>query len=163
MNSHAVIEALDPIHDVQTSLGPSVIAYLVDALDLQGFEEAFHRRVVPGVALPAHRHRDPEVRRQPAVLVAGVLTAPVRVNEQPDTGLALPVGRSQGRAHQLRIDRLGHRPAHDAAARQIHHRGQIQPALARGDIGYVRHPRSIGLPAVEATIQDVGSHRQPMR
>lgn len=62
MNSHAVIAALDPFHDVQASLIPSVIAYLVHALNLQRFEEAFRRPVAPSVALPAHRHRDPEVR-----------------------------------------------------------------------------------------------------
>lgn len=84
------------------------------------------------------------------------------MNEQPGIELALPVGRLQGRAHRLRIDRLGHRPAHDAAACQIHHRGQIRPAPARGDIGYVGHSRPTRLPVVETPMQDVASRRQPM-
>ena len=68
-----VVVALDPVHDVQPGLSPGLVACLVDPLDPQRFEKTLHVRVVPGVAFPAHRHREAEVRRQAAVLMTGVL------------------------------------------------------------------------------------------
>ena len=50
-----VVVAIDPVHDVQPGLSPSVVAYLVDPLDLQCFERTLHGCVVPGIAFPAHR------------------------------------------------------------------------------------------------------------
>ena len=77
-----VVVALDPVHDVQPGLSPALVAYLVDPLDPQRFEKTLHGRVVPGVAFPAHRHREAEVRRQAAVLMTGVLAPAVRVHQQ---------------------------------------------------------------------------------
>lgn len=73
-----------------------------------GLRVALRRRVVPGVAVPTHRHRDGEVRRQTAVGVADVMTACVGVHQQPRSGLALPAPRRRRHAHQLRINRFRH-------------------------------------------------------
>jgi hypothetical protein len=48
-----------------------------------------------------------------------------------------------GAAGQLGRDRLAHRPAHDAAAEQVQHHGQIQPSLCGGDVGHVAGPDGV--------------------
>ena len=58
VHAHAVVEALDPVDDVQAGLGPSVVAYLVGPIDLQCLEEALHRGVVPAFATPSHAAGD---------------------------------------------------------------------------------------------------------
>lgn len=61
-----------------------------------------------------------------------------------------------------RHDGVRHRPAHDASAYQIHHRGQVQPALASRHVRDVSYPGLIGLPVIEVhriqlpLLKDVG-------
>lgn len=50
------------------------------------------------------------------------------------------------------------RPVHSAPACQVHHHGQIQPALVGGDLRDVAHPRAIGSPAIEPSIQNIVSN-----
>ena len=45
MRSPLVVEALDPIDDVQTCLGSWPVSMPVDVLDLQGLEEALYRGI----------------------------------------------------------------------------------------------------------------------
>jgi hypothetical protein len=45
----------------------------VHALDLQGLEEALHRRVIPAVRPPAHRLHHPVAVDQSPVVMARVL------------------------------------------------------------------------------------------
>ena len=47
--------------------------------------------------------------------------------------------------HVQRVDRqrITHRLAHDAPAEQIEHRGQVQPALSRGDVSHVPDPNCV--------------------
>ena len=93
--------------------------------------------------------------------VTGVLAAAVRMHDQSCSRFASPVRRLQRLADQFGFP-LTHRPAHDSAAAQIHYAGQIQPAFACGDIGDVSDPGLVDLPAIEASIQHVGSDRLAM-
>src|SRR5437868_4274509 len=79
----AVVERLDVLEDAGLCLLPGGVPLVVDQLPLQGGEEALDRGVVPALADPAHAARDPVPLQQPAVVVAGVLAAPVRVGHQP--------------------------------------------------------------------------------
>src|SRR5882762_3427142 len=62
----------------------------VHAFDLERAVERFHRRVVPAIALSAHRHRDATRLQNLAVVTSGVLRSTVGVMHQPGIGVAQP-------------------------------------------------------------------------
>src|SRR5258708_34684671 len=53
-----------------------------------------------------------------------------------------------------------HRPAHHAAAEQVDHYSQKQPALIGWDVGDVAGPRLVGRSDGEVAIEQVGRDRQ---
>jgi hypothetical protein len=58
----------------------------------------------------------------------------------------------------IALERVVHRPADDAPARQIEHDGEIEKALLRGHIRQVAHPRRIARPRADRKIarQEIG-------
>ena len=42
-----IVEAFDPVNDVETHLGARWISELIDSFDLQRLEETLQRRIVP--------------------------------------------------------------------------------------------------------------------
>jgi hypothetical protein len=54
MQAQAVVPTCNPVNNVKLGLDLRIVAYLLDALDLQCFEEALHRFVVSGVGLSTH-------------------------------------------------------------------------------------------------------------
>jgi hypothetical protein len=66
------------------------------------------------------------------------------------------------RHHQGIGDKLGrhgraHRPADHPAREQVEHRGHVEPAFCRPDIGEVRDPFAVGRGSLECAIEHVGS------
>ena len=55
----------------------------------------------------------------------------------------------------LAIDGCWRRTAYDPPGVEIHHDGQVQPALLRADIGDVGYPSAIGLDDGELPLQDI--------
>jgi len=68
-----IVEAFDPVNDVESSLGTGFVSQLIKALDLHRLEEAFHRRIIPTICSATHRLQHPEIGDQPAVTIARVL------------------------------------------------------------------------------------------
>jgi hypothetical protein len=68
-----IVEALDPVNDVETRLGTGFVSELIDAFDLQCLEEALRGRVVPAIPIATHRLQHPEIGYQLAVTSARVL------------------------------------------------------------------------------------------
>ena len=66
----AVVEALDEAEHIPPGLGAVVVDAMMDALGLEGVEEALHRGIVPAVALAAHRGRDAGAREGVAIGLA---------------------------------------------------------------------------------------------
>ena len=68
-----IVEAFDPVNDVEPRLGPGLVSELIDTFHFQRLEEAFHRRIVPTIGFAAHRLQHPEIGNQLAVAIARVL------------------------------------------------------------------------------------------
>ena len=128
---------------------------LRDPLCLEAQEEALHHGVVPAVAFAAHAADQAMARQQCLVQRAGVLAAPIRMNNQARRGLSLRDGQWQCCAHQFGMHGRRHRPAHDLAGGQVQHLSEVQPAAARADIRDVAHPGLVGAARVEAPRQQV--------
>ena len=97
MNALSIVEHLDVVNQARSRNVAREIHLLgVDEFDLQRREERFHRRVVVAVALAAHALQKAPGKQYLAVLGAGVLAAPIRVNQQtgrrPAIGLRHPEG-----------------------------------------------------------------------
>src|SRR5439155_10960078 len=78
-----VVEPLDVVEHIPPRLGPRAIGAMVDQLGLERLEEALDHRVVPAVAPPAHAGPDPVAREERLIGRAGILTALIRVVQQP--------------------------------------------------------------------------------
>ena len=113
---------------------------MVDALDFEGVEEALHRSVVETVAAAAHRGGYSRGGKDLAIRVGCVLHATIRVLDEP-RGRALALdGHTERFNGDPGMQGLAHRPAHDLAGMHVDQRGEVEPALASGDVGQIREP-----------------------
>lgn len=55
---------------------------------------------------------------------------------------------------------VAHGPTDDLAGGEIEHSGQVEPALAGGQVGDVRQPDCVGQGGREELLQEVGGDRQ---
>ena len=93
MNTFSIVEAFDPIDDVELRLRTRPIAGSMDAFDFKSLEEALHCGIVPAVGSPAHRLNHFIVSDQFAVTDAGVLAAAVGMHDQSGRRFSQPVSR----------------------------------------------------------------------
>ena len=77
-----IVEALNVIEDVGSSLVARAVASPMYSLDLQTREEALHGRVVPDVASSTHAALDAVIREEQLIELVRVLGALVRVLQQ---------------------------------------------------------------------------------
>lgn len=68
---------------------------------------------------------------------------------------ARPDGHPKGVDDELCAHMLGHAPAHDPAAEEILHRGQVQPALARVDLLDIGRPQPVRGIGAEVALHEV--------
>src|SRR5438105_7554484 len=155
METPVIIKTFNPVHDVKLGNRTSLVASLVDSLDLQSFEKTLHRRVVPAVGPPTHRWNHPVVFEQLPVVIAGVLTAAIRMHNQAIRWLSPPIGRLQCVTDEIGFDPITHGPTHDSTAGQVHDAGQIEPTFTCLHIGDVPDPGPVDLPVIKAPIQDI--------
>lgn len=85
----------------------------VNALCLHGPEEAFHGRIVPAVPFSAHGAYYSAVPQFRLVHVAGVLAAPVGVQEQSLAGVSFLNSPIQCLHYKIRVYSVACRPSYD--------------------------------------------------
>ena len=82
MDALPIVEAFDPVDDIEFGLSARFVANPMDAFNFQSLEEAFDGGVVPAIGSPAHRLNHLVVLDQFSVIGAGVLATPIRVHDQ---------------------------------------------------------------------------------
>jgi len=88
---------------------------------------------------------------QRPVVPRGVLTAPIRVMQHAGARLATGKRHRERRPGQRPFERVPHRPADHAARHEIEHDGQVEPALACGEIRVSRPGRFSPSPSQNRT------------
>lgn len=73
--------------------------------------------------------------------------------------LTSAVSHLQGVEHDLAVQRVRHRPAHDGAGEDVGNAGQVQKAFARLDVLDVGHPDLVRALGHELAIDEVGGRR----
>src|ERR1035437_419105 len=137
-------------------------ALAVQSLDLQRTEQRLAARVVPAVALAAHRRRDTKAFDELTIILAGILTTAITMEDQPCllARVALAPRHLQCVDDQIALHIGPHRPANHFAAEQVDHDGKKQPAFLGRDVGKITNPRLIRRRCREVAIQHVRCNRQ---
>src|SRR5499427_10076474 len=97
-------------------------------------KEALRHRVVPTVALPAHTRLYPMLSQELPIAVGAILTATVRMHDEPRCGLPLDECHRQCLVHQLCPHMVSHGPPDHGTRAQIQNDSEIQPAFARREV-----------------------------
>lgn len=139
----AVIVEAHPVDHLVHRRSAGREAHAVQAAYLQRSPQALRRRVIPAVALAAHRGMHAVGGKRSLELVAAVLTSPIRVEDQPGLRLAPEPRHSQRVDHELLFHSRLHRPTDDLAAEEIDHRRQVQLAFPGIDVGDVARPDAV--------------------
>ena len=146
--------------DVSTPTVPPLRQRMLE--DMRMPPQALGRRIVPAVALAAHRRLHAVALERVLELAAAVLAAPVRVEDQSGCRLAPEPRHAQGIRDQAGLYVGLHAPAQHLTAEQVDHGGQVQPALAGGDVGDVAGPDPVGRIHRELAVEQVGRNGQRM-
>ena len=111
MASIAVVENLNVFKNVSLSLHSRSIMTMMNQLGFQRAEETFHGGIVVTIALAAHTRLDLIFGQDIAIVLAGVLAAPIRVMQQVRFRLASIQRHSQGGQDQRSFQARRHGPA----------------------------------------------------
>src|SRR5260370_788482 len=98
MSPLAVVEQFDVLEQLAAGLSSGTPLALIDQFDFECGEKTFRHRVVPAVAFTAHAALNAVYRQQLLIIVAGVLTAAIRVVQQTlrrVAGLLCPLSGDQ--------------------------------------------------------------------
>jgi len=108
-----------------------------EAFTFKAGEKGFAPGVVPAVSCAAHALGEPEGGAEPAELGAGVLAAPVAVEEGSGGARLLDGGFGHGGAYEPGLHVFTELPAEETAAEHVEYDGEVEPAFAGGDVGDV--------------------------
>ena len=158
MAPSGVVPRLDVPEDRTPRVLPGVPIVLAEQFELEGGEEAFRHRVVVTVALAAHARQHPVRHHRAPVLTRRVLTASIRMVDQP-RGWPTGVPRHpEGAEDELDLHRVLHRPPPTPARSEIEHGRQVQRAFPRRDVRNIGDPDPIDGDAVHIELA-----REPVR
>src|SRR5215471_8426500 len=108
-------------------------------------KEALCHRVIPTVALAAHTGLYPVLGQKLLIAVCTILTATVRMHDEPRCGLPLTDSHSQRLVYQLCPHVVSHGPPHHGTRAQIQDDSEIQPAFACRKVGDIPDIDGIGV------------------
>src|SRR3989449_590815 len=157
-----VVEDLEVIEQLGARRRPRGPRRVVDELDLQRREETLGHGVVPTIAPAAHAAHDPVLGQDALVVAAGVLTAAIGMMEQPLRRAPARQGHPERVEREVVRDALVHRPADGEARTEIEDHRQVEPTLARRNVGDVGDPRLVRPSTLELPRQDVGGDGKRM-
>ena len=129
MTAKTIVEHLDVFKDILSGLGLGSILLMKDQLSFEGAKETFDGCIVITISFAAHTTHHSSLCQQSLILIAGVLTAPVRVMQQARRRLANGDGHLQSVNDQLPVQAITHGPAHNAPGVKVQDHCQIEPPL----------------------------------
>ena len=116
-----VVEHFNVIEQIGSRILPRRVACAMHPFVLQAVKETLRRCVVPAVTLAAHRAHHAVFSELALERMARVLTAPIRVVDQPCGRLSAEPRHRQRIQHNVHRHPRLDRPADDLAVEQIEH------------------------------------------
>ena len=139
-----IVEDLDVLEDRPLSLGLGMKRLQVHELSLERTEERLHDGVIEAAPPAAHALTYMPAPQNIPHFEAGVLSAPVGMEDQPGCRPPRLKSLEQGVDDQVLRRPLPQPPADDLSIVDIHHGSQVKPALPGPDIRDSRDPEPIG-------------------
>ena len=89
MQALAIVKHSEIVNDTERGVGPCFWGVVREAFFFQTPEHSFHNGIIITIALPTHAAHHPGGPELALLLGTGILTAAIRVMQQPGRGLAL--------------------------------------------------------------------------
>ena len=150
-----VVPALDEGEQLTSSLLVRLETRAGQQFAFERGEEALAHGVVEAIAHCAHRGAYSRFTAASAEGKRGVLTSLIRVVDDAP-GATLYEGHVERTQHQLRVQMIGHRPAHNAATEDIEHDGEIEKAFCGRHVGGIGHPQPVRGVGHEVPLHEIG-------
>jgi len=155
VRADAVVKGFDVAEDGGFGRAAGGEILQVDALALEAGEEVFGDGVVAGVAFAGHALADSIALQGLTVGGGGVLDAAVGVEDESRRRF-LPAHRhGERREGQLGVDAVPESVADHLFVTKVLDDGEVEPALAGGDVGDVTGPGLVGQRESEIAAQQV--------
>src|SRR5215470_10489097 len=154
MTPARVIPAFDEIEYRHPRLDLGLEAAALEQLAFERGEKTLAHRVVETVAHRTHRGPHPGLLAAPSEGERGILAALIRMTNHT-VRASLSQRQVECFEHQLGAQIALHRPTHNPAAKNVEHHRQIEEAGPGGDIGYIRHPQTIGRGGTEVALDQI--------
>ncbi len=151
-----IIPRSDPPVEIFCCLLASPIFLPVRSRHLQRVEEAFHRRVIASVALPAQPAYHPADPQTLLISQTTILNPAIRMMNNIFVRIIHRHSTVKGLDGDLGFQYVPQRPTNHLARTQINHSSQKKQALPRRDLGDVRHPDRVRFVQLEVLIHDTG-------
>ena len=159
-----VIELVDVVCNRASCADSRWVALMVDELGAQGGKKALGDRVVPAVAGAAHALDHAVPSEGPAIGVAGVGAAAVGVMYDASRQLAArSYGMIESGQRERRIVGRSEGPSHHTLRSEVEQHGEVTPALASLDVGYISDPSPIRAPGTKRRDRTFGAIGLPWR
>lgn len=157
-----VVEAVDIAGNSLLGLGVGVEDGAPYELGFDRLKERLDHGVVEAVSLARHGDTDAVAAQFGLVVHRAVLAAAVRMMNEPFGRTSHNDGPAQGCEREVAVQPVADRPADDTAGEQIDDHRQIEPPLARPDIGDVHTLFLVRGRRREILVDDVGRDRPSM-
>jgi hypothetical protein len=155
MSAARVVEAVDVFENGDFDLSSCLPVSAPDHFSLEGFEKALNCGVVITIALAAHGCCQTMFSQDFLIVMGTVLAAAIRVMNTAFWWPAQRNGHVQGTDREIFLHPVADGPTYHPAGMQVEDDGQINPALARPDIGDVAGPFLVGLARSEILLQEI--------
>src|SRR6266851_6080425 len=155
METSLIIAEFDPPRNIIPGLLPRRVGCPVNQLDFQRSVYRFGESVIVADSGPPDGLPYPEFPQRPGELGGGVVASPVRMEYRSLREVKIPCGHLDRVHDQGRLVIVIHRPADYFPGRAVDDRGEIKPALPRGNVGDIADHLLAGLSRCEVPFHEV--------
>jgi len=128
---------------------------MMNHLRLDNAEKRLGNCIVPAVTLTAHTLNKAMFVKHLPKIVASILNAAIRMDNQASFRLAALNCPMQCSLDHLTTQRAAQGPANDHSRKQIQKDSQVQPTTFSGDIGNIRNPHRVRCAGLKIALQKV--------
>ena len=152
MFAFSIIKDLDVLEYCLQGVLRALETLMVDQLRFDDAEKGFGHGIIPAVTFTAHALNETMLYQHLSKILAGILNAAIRVDDQPGTRTTITDAASKGRKHHFSAQRTTQRPADHHAGEQVNKDRQVKPATRCGNVRLSRprgfHPQPLREPDV---------------
>jgi hypothetical protein len=149
-----IVEPIDVVAHLVQGQRSVLVDLLLDPFLLQAAEERLRDGIVPTIAFSAHARLQVMGPTETPPGIAAELRPLIRMNQRPSR-TSTAYRREDRVEDEVAVQGRGRCPADDLPREEIHHHGQVQPALPCPNVRDVRDPRLVSTGHGELPLQEI--------